>query len=58
MNEEQKLEHLEDRARILGEELHKLRDDLDQWCAKLADLLTNLVNLRVYLKEGKERDED
>jgi hypothetical protein len=52
---EQKLEHLEEQARALGEELHELRDLLNEWCGKLADLLTNLVNLRVYLKE---RDED
>lgn len=57
MSKEQELEHLIDRARILGKELHKLRNDLDQWCAKLADLLMILVNLRVYFKE-KEHDED
>lgn len=57
MNKEQELEHLIDRVRIMGKELHKLRNDLDQWCTKLANLLMILVNLKVYLKE-KEHDED
>lgn len=55
---EQKLEHLEEQARDLGKELHELRECLNQWCGKLADLLTNLVNLRVYLREIEERNED
>lgn len=53
MNEKEKIEHLIERTRVLGEELHELRDRLNEWCAKLADLLTNLVNLRVYLEESK-----
>lgn len=55
---EQKLEHLEEQARDLGKELHELRECLNQWCGKLADLLTILVNLRVYLREIEERNED
>lgn len=58
MSEEKKIEHLIERSKEMGEELHELRDRLDEWCEKLADLLTNLVNLRLYLRETEERDED
>lgn len=56
MSEEKKIEHLIERSKEMGEELHELRDRLDEWCAKLADLLTNLVNLRVYLKEDQSNE--
>jgi hypothetical protein len=52
MNQEDKLQNLKKRAKLLAYQLLVIEEAVDEWHDDLADLLTLIVNLEQFLKEN------